>query len=101
VRTKLTPAGCRDFEEIERKRGRYEVKATDQKGQRAELYVDALTGDIVKNERRKQVCCRGAPARRWPLPRRRYGGFAMIPALSAFMAARLSWVLQLGCNPVW
>jgi len=53
LKTKLTAAGYRDFEEIERKRGRYEVKATDPKGQRVELYVDALTGDIVKSERRE------------------------------------------------
>ena len=53
LQTKLTAAGYRNFEEIERKRGRYEVKATDPKGQRVELYVDALTGDIVKSERRK------------------------------------------------
>ena len=53
LQTRLTAAGHRDFEEIERKRGRYEVKATNPKGQRVELYVDALTGDIVKSERRK------------------------------------------------
>ncbi|MDO9095419.1 MAG: PepSY domain-containing protein [Rubrivivax sp.] len=50
VQTKLAASGYRDFEKFERKRDRYEVKATDPKGQRVELYVDPFTGDIVKSE---------------------------------------------------
>jgi hypothetical protein len=50
VQDKLTAAGYRDFEKIDRKRDRYEVKATDAKGQRVELYVDPVTGDIRKTE---------------------------------------------------
>lgn len=50
LQEKLTAAGYRDFEKIERKRDRYEVKATDTNGQRVELYVDAVTGDVRKTE---------------------------------------------------
>lgn len=50
LQDKLTSAGYRDFEKIERKRERYEVKATDAKGQRVELYADAVTGEVLKTE---------------------------------------------------
>lgn len=50
LQARLTAAGYRDVEKIERKRGKYEVKAIDPKGQRVELYVDAQTGEIVKTE---------------------------------------------------
>ena len=50
VQSKLESAGYRDFEKIERERTKYEVKATDPQGQRVELYVDPVTGDILKTE---------------------------------------------------
>lgn len=44
---KLETAGYRDFEEIERERGGYEVRATDRNGERIKLYVNPQTGDIT------------------------------------------------------
>ncbi len=50
VLNKLEAAGYTDFREVERDRNKYEVKATDPQGQRVELDVDPLTGDILKTE---------------------------------------------------
>ena len=50
LQTRLEAAGYRDFEKIERERTKYEVKATDPQGQRVELDVDPVTGDILKTE---------------------------------------------------
>ncbi len=50
VLTKLEAAGYRDFREVERDDNRYEVKATDPQGQRVELDVDPVTGDVLKTE---------------------------------------------------
>lgn len=50
VQTKLEAAGYTDFREIEREKNKYEVKATDPQGQRVELDVDPVTGDILKTE---------------------------------------------------
>ena len=50
VLTKLEAAGYRDFREIERDKNKYEVKATDPQGQRVELDVDPVTGDVLKTE---------------------------------------------------
>ena len=50
VLTKLEAAGYRDFEKIDRERNKYEVKATDAQGQRVELDLDLMTGDILKTE---------------------------------------------------
>ncbi len=50
VQTKLEAAGYTDFREIERDKNKYEVKATDPQGQRVELDVDPVTGDILKTE---------------------------------------------------
>ena len=50
VLTKLEAAGYRDFEKIDRERNKYEVKATDAQGQRVELDLDPITGDILKTE---------------------------------------------------
>ncbi|HAF56345.1 MAG TPA: PepSY domain-containing protein [Thauera sp.] len=47
---KLEAAGYRDFREVERDDNRYEVKAVDPQGQRVELDVDPVTGDILKTE---------------------------------------------------
>ena len=47
---KLEAAGYRDFEKIDRERNKYEVKATDPQGQRVELDLDPITGDILKTE---------------------------------------------------
>lgn len=54
LRSKLEAAGYRDFEKIERERTRYEVKAIDPQGQRVELDVDPMTGDILKTEVRRK-----------------------------------------------
>ena len=43
-------AGYTDFREIEREKNKYEVKATDPQGQRVELDVDPVTGDVLKTE---------------------------------------------------
>lgn len=50
VQTKLEAGGYRDFEKIEREKDKYEVKATDMQGQRVELDVDPMTGEILKTE---------------------------------------------------
>ena len=50
VQTKLEAAGYRDFEKIERERDKYEVKAIDPQGQRVELDIDPVTGDVLKTE---------------------------------------------------
>ena len=50
VQTKLEAAGYRDFRAIERDKDKYEVKATDPQGQRVELDVDPVTGDVLKTE---------------------------------------------------
>ena len=50
VLDKLEAAGYRDFREVERDDNRYEVKATDPQGQRVELDVDPVTGDVLKTE---------------------------------------------------
>jgi len=50
VQTRLEAAGYRDFEKIERERNKFEVKATDQQGQRVELDIDPMTGEILKTE---------------------------------------------------
>jgi hypothetical protein len=47
---KLEAAGYRDFREVERDKDKYEVKATDPQGQRVELNVDPVTGDVLKTE---------------------------------------------------
>lgn len=51
ILAKLRTAGYTEFRQIERERGRYEVKGRDAQGQRVELYVDARTGDVLKEER--------------------------------------------------
>ena len=50
VQTKLEGAGYTDFREIERDKNKYEVKATDPQGQRVEMDVDPVTGDVLKTE---------------------------------------------------
>lgn len=50
VQTKLEAAGYTDFREIERDKNKYEVKATDPQGQRVELDVDPVTGEVLKTE---------------------------------------------------
>jgi len=49
--SRLRTAGYTDIEEVERERDRYEVKGRSDDGQRFELYVDAQTGDVLKEER--------------------------------------------------
>lgn len=50
VLEKLEAAGYRDFTEVERERDRFEVKAIDSDGRRVEVYVDAVSGEVVKTE---------------------------------------------------
>ena len=53
IHDKLTAAGYRDIESVERERNRYEVKATTAEGQRVELYVDPHSGEVTKTERKR------------------------------------------------
>ncbi|HRM68062.1 MAG TPA: PepSY domain-containing protein [Thauera phenylacetica] len=48
IHDKLEAAGYTEIEQIERDRDGYEVKATDREGQRVELEVDPLTGEVTK-----------------------------------------------------
>ena len=50
VLSRLGAAGIHDVEEIEREGDKYEVKAIDPQGRRVELYVDPVTGEILKTE---------------------------------------------------
>lgn len=50
VLARLRTAGYSDFRELERENGRYEVKSLNAEGRRVELYVDARTGEVVKEE---------------------------------------------------
>lgn len=48
----LEEQGYTEIHKVEREtRGRYEVKALDPDGHRVELYVDGMTGEILKSER--------------------------------------------------
>lgn len=47
VLDKLEAAGYRDFEEIEREHGYYEVRALNRNGERTKLYVNPQSGNIV------------------------------------------------------
>ena len=48
---RVTAQGYRDVREIEVKSDRlYEVKATNDKGQRVEMLIDALSGEVLKQE---------------------------------------------------
>lgn len=46
----LTDQGYSAFTGVEFEKGRYEIQATDANGQRVEVYVDAITGIILKSE---------------------------------------------------
>jgi hypothetical protein len=50
VLERLETAGYRDFEEIERERDGYEIKATDANGQRMEIFVDPVTAEVLKTK---------------------------------------------------
>jgi len=47
---RLEAAGYRDFEEVEREPDGYEVKATDPDGNRVEIDVHPVTGEILRTE---------------------------------------------------
>ncbi|SMB22628.1 conserved exported protein of unknown function [Sterolibacterium denitrificans] len=47
VYNRLEAAGYRNIDEIERERSAYEVKATNQNGQRVKLYVHPQTGVVL------------------------------------------------------
>lgn len=47
---RLEAAGYRAIDEIEREDDAYEVKATDRDGRRVEIYVDPVTGEVLKTE---------------------------------------------------
>ena len=44
---KVTAAGYRDIQEIERERDGYEVKGRTADGERVKLYVDPLSGEVL------------------------------------------------------
>jgi hypothetical protein len=50
VLDKLEAAGYRQFQKIEHERAYFEVEATNPQGQRVELEIDAVTGEILKTE---------------------------------------------------
>lgn len=50
VLERLEAAGYSDFEEIERERDGYEIKAVDVNGQRVEIDVHPLTAEVLKTE---------------------------------------------------
>lgn len=50
VLDRLETQGYRDFTEIERDDGRYEVKAIDAQGQRVEIDVHPVTAEVLKTE---------------------------------------------------
>lgn len=50
VMDRLETQGYRDFTEIERDDGRYEVKAIDAQGQRVEIDVHPVTAEVLKTE---------------------------------------------------
>lgn len=52
VHARLESAGYRNIEKIEREKGSYEVKATDQTGQRIKLYVHPQTGEVIDQRQR-------------------------------------------------
>jgi hypothetical protein len=52
VHARLEAAGYRNIEKIERESGSYEVKATDQTGQRIKLYVHPQTGVVIDQRQR-------------------------------------------------
>ena len=52
VHARLESAGYRNIEKIERERGSYEVKATDQAGRRIKLYVHPQTGEVIDQRKR-------------------------------------------------
>lgn len=51
VAARVRDAGYGSIDEIERERDRFEVKTRDANGRRVELYVDALTGEILRSKR--------------------------------------------------
>lgn len=47
VLDKLEAAGYRDFEEVEREHGYYEIRALNRNGERTKLYVNPQSGNIM------------------------------------------------------
>lgn len=50
ILARLEAKGYRDFYEVEREHGRYEVKARNAEGEVVELYVSATSGEILRSE---------------------------------------------------
>ncbi|MGM0594620.1 MAG: PepSY domain-containing protein [Pseudomonadota bacterium] len=48
IHDKVIAAGYSDINEIEREHDGYEVKARDEEGQRVKLYLDPLSGEVLK-----------------------------------------------------
>lgn len=48
---KLEAEGYRNIEKIERENGRYEVRATNRRGERSKLLLDARTGEFAGTQR--------------------------------------------------
>lgn len=46
---KLTAAGYSDINEIEREHNGYEIEARNANGEKVDLYVDPLTGEVLKS----------------------------------------------------
>lgn len=49
IHDKVTAAGYSDINEIDRERDGYEVKARDEEGKRVKLYIDPLSGEVLKS----------------------------------------------------
>lgn len=50
VYDRVEAAGYTDIREIDREKGRYEVKATNAEGRAVKLYVDSVSGKIIKEK---------------------------------------------------
>jgi len=50
IHDRLEAAGYRNIQKIEAKRDRFEVYATHRDGQRVELYVDSVTGQVQRSK---------------------------------------------------
>lgn len=53
IYNKVTAAGYSDINEIEREDNGYEIEARNAKGEKVELYVDPLNGEILKSRVKK------------------------------------------------
>jgi hypothetical protein len=54
IHEKVTAAGYMDIHEIERERGGYDVEAYDSNGDRVELFVDPVNGEVLDVRAKKE-----------------------------------------------